>query len=111
MKTNIVKKEYLPTNKPNTFLKCELYYSLGGLNYFTYKTEPRGYYASVSPVTREDLGNGCIMEGYASFTGIKRFLIECQRKGKGAEAKALEVYEQNKQELLQRFTEYLEGVA
>lgn len=99
-----IKKEYLNTNKDKTFLKCELYYSLGGMNYFTGKTEARGYYVSVSPVERS---NG--WESYTAFSGWKKCVVECARKGKKAEAKALEVYEAAKQEMLGRFEDLLAG--
>lgn len=99
-----IKTEYLNTNKEKTFLKCELYYSLGGMNYFTGKTEARGYYVSVSPVERS---NG--WESYTAFSGWKKCVVECARKGKKAEAKALEVYEAAKQEMLGRFEELLAG--
>lgn len=99
-----IKKEYLNTNKEKTFLKCELYYSLGGMNYFTGKTEARGYYVSVSPVER---GDG--WESYTAFSGWKKCVVECARKGKKAEAKALEVYEAAKQEMLGRFEDLLAG--
>ena len=99
-----IKKEYLNTNKEKTFLKCELYYSLGGMNYFTGKTEARGYYVSVSPVERS---NG--WESYTAFSGWKKCVVECARKGKKAEAKALEVYEAAKQEMLGRFEDLLAG--
>ena len=99
-----IKKEYLNTNKDKTFLKCELYYSLGGMNYFTGRTEARGYYVSVSPVER---GGG--WERYTAFSGWKKCVVECARKGKKAEAKALEVYEAAKQEMLGRFEDLLAG--
>ena len=99
-----IKKEYLNTNKDKTFLKCELYYSLGGMNYFTGKTEARGYYVSVSPVERS---NG--WERYTAFSGWKKCVVECARKGRKAEAKALEVYEAAKQEMLGRFEDLLAG--
>lgn len=99
-----IKKEYLNTNKDKTFLKCELYYSLGGMNYFTGKAEARGYYVSVSPVERS---NG--WESYTAFSGWKKCVVECARKGKKAEAKALEVYEAAKQEMLGRFEDLLAG--
>lgn len=35
-----------------THLKIELYYDLGGMNYFTGRAENRGYYLSVTPVER-----------------------------------------------------------
>lgn len=99
-----IKKEYLNTNKEKTFLKCELYYSLGGMNYFTGRTEARGYYVSVSPVKRSDG-----WESYTAFSGWKKCVVECARKGKKAEAKALEVYEAAKQEMLGRFEDLLAG--
>ena len=99
-----IKKEYINTNQDKTFLKCELYYSLGGMNYFTGRAEARGYYVSVSPVER---GDG--WESYTAFSGWKKCVVECARKGKKAEAKALEVYETAKQEMLGRFEDLLAG--
>ena len=106
-----IKKEYLNTNKDKTFLKCELYYSLGGMNYFTGRTEARGYYVSVSPVERETRDYGVTMESYTAFSGWKKCVVECARKGKKAEAQALAAYEAAKQEMLARFSDLLEGAA
>lgn len=33
-----------------------LYYAMGGMNYWNYKVEPRGYFLSVTPEEREDTG-------------------------------------------------------
>lgn len=66
-----------------THLKIETYYSLGGINYFTYKNEERGYYLSVVPVER---GNG--MEGFVAFSGVKQLLYAVKRKSKKAEEEA-----------------------
>lgn len=66
-----------------THLKVQLYYSLGGMNYFTYKTEPRGYYLSVSPVERS---RG--MESYTAFSGVKNLIIEVKRQSAKKEAEA-----------------------
>lgn len=71
-----------------THIKCEVYYSLGGYNVWTGKQEPRGYYASVSPVERKDYGNGCVMESYVAFTGIKQLLKEVSRKSVKSQAEA-----------------------
>lgn len=106
-----IKKEYIKTNQENQFLKCELYYSLGGMNYFTYKNDARGYYVSVSPVERETRDYGVTMESYTAFSGWKKCVVECARKGKKAEAKALEAYEAAKQEMLGRFEDLLAGAA
>lgn len=107
----IIKKEYINTNKPGHFLKCELYYSLGGMNYFTSKTEARGYYVSVSPVERRTTDFGVTTESYAAFSGWKKCVVECARKSKKTEAQALAVYEEAKAEMLGRFADLLEGVA
>ena len=81
MPANSLYKSYLelePEPIPNlkaTHLKVELYYSLGGLNVFTYKDEPRGYYLSVSPVARK--GN---WETFAAFTGLKQCILPVKRQ-------------------------------
>ena len=47
-------KKYLETTKSDgnkkTCLKVEVFYSKGGLNYFNYKEEKRGYWLSVRMV-------------------------------------------------------------
>lgn len=83
----IITKEYKAL-KPNgnkfTDIKCELYYDLGGMNLFTYKEEPRGYYVSVTPVQREKR-DGYTTETYTSFTGYKDCIHIVKRKSKKAE--------------------------
>lgn len=66
-----------------THLKCELYYDLGGMNYFTGKREGRGYYALVVPVERS---RG--MESFVAFSGIKQLVKSVSRKSAKAEAEA-----------------------
>lgn len=63
-----------------THIQVELYYSLGGMNYFSGKSEPRGYYLSITPVNikQED---GYAMVGYTMFSGIKFLIEEATRKG------------------------------
>lgn len=74
-------KNYLelePEPIPNlkaTHLKVELYYSLGGTNVFTYKDESRGYYLSVSPVTKK--GNWIT---FVAFTGLKQCILPVKRQ-------------------------------
>lgn len=72
-------KKYLKTNKENVFLKVETYYNKGGINYFSYKTERRGYYLSVSPVER---ARG--FESYIAFSGIKFLIKEVKRQSEKA---------------------------
>ena len=71
-------KRYIKANgKGVNALRCELYYSLGGFNYFTYKNEARGYYLSVSPVEKSEH-----MESYVGFSGVKKCLLEVTRHPK-----------------------------
>lgn len=78
----------LADNASATHLKIELYYNIGGMNYFTYKTEARGYYLSVSPVSRTRADYGVTMESYTAFTGIKECVKTVSRKSAKAEAEA-----------------------
>lgn len=66
------------------FIKIYFHYDLGGYNYFTHRTKPRGYYLTVLPVER-----GGRLEGFTAFSGISELLQECSRKSKKAEAQAL----------------------
>lgn len=77
-------KRYIKANghKVN-YLECEVYYSLGGINYFTYETEKRGYYLRVCPVDKSEN-----MIGFVAFSGIKKLLVEVARKNKKAEEQA-----------------------
>ena len=93
-------KKYIPIEGgENKFLKCELYYSLGGMSYFTYKNEPRGYYLSVCPVEKWD-SDGVMMESFTAFTGIKKCLVEVKRKSKSKEALAVSMIQWNLDDLI-----------
>ena len=70
-----------------THLKIELYYSLGGMNYSTYRVESRGYYLSVTPVERR-VSRGYTSECYTAFTGIKQLVKGVKRKSQKAEKEA-----------------------
>lgn len=106
MAENRIKKEYIKAKGDNEWIKVELYYSLGGLNCFTYKQEGRGYYLSAVPVKRENHGSFS-SESFVAFTGVKTLVQECSRKGKTAEQKAMNQYEQRKAELLKHFADLL----
>lgn len=58
----------------NNVIDVELYYSLGGMNYFTYKQEPRGFYVSITP---EHRSKG--MVSYVGFSGVKKLIKEVKR--------------------------------
>nr|DAM27906.1 MAG TPA: hypothetical protein [Caudoviricetes sp.] len=81
-------KKYIPTTKENHFLKVELYYTKGGINVFTYKTEARGYYLSVSPIERTRTDYGATLESYTAFSGVKKCVLEVSRKSQKQEARA-----------------------
>ena len=61
-----------------THVKVQLYYSKGGMNYFTGKAEARGYYVSVSPVKIE-VRDGWRSETTSAFSGIKECVREVSR--------------------------------
>lgn len=73
------------SNKANV-VEASIYYSLGGMNYFTYKVEPRGYYFSLTPY---EIRDG--WRSFIAFSGAKMCVLECGRQSKKryAEAKAL----------------------
>lgn len=62
-----------------TDIKIETYYNKGGLNYFTYKNETRGYYISVVPVKRRFNGR-YYTESYTAFSGVKQLILEVKRQ-------------------------------
>lgn len=66
------------------FMRVQFYYDLGGVNVWTYKREPRGYYVVFQPVERDG-----IMEGFVAFSGKKYLVKEVARKSAKAEAEAL----------------------
>lgn len=95
-------KKYLPVcpnDKRITHIKIETSYSLGGMNLWTYRNEPRGYYLHVSPVERSER-NGIIMEGFMMFSGIKKLLKEVSRKSAKAEREAEDLAAQDEKELI-----------
>lgn len=93
-------REYIKTNKPNTELKITLTYNKGGLNYFNYKTEKRGYYLSVSPIEVERRGDGVTMECYKAFSGYKSLILEVKRQSDKQYKTAIEQIETKKAEMI-----------
>ena len=88
-------KEYIKTTKNNTYLKVEVTYNIGGMNYFTGKDEPRGYYLSVLPVERDGR-----FESYQAFSGVKQCILEVKRQSKKQAEKAEQIAETKKNELI-----------
>ena len=90
------------SNTKATHLKAEIYYSLGGMNYFSSKVESRGYYISVSPVEREVKQYGT-MERYTAFTGLKQCVIPTERKSKKKAEEALRYFEEHIEEFMKNY--------
>lgn len=84
-------KEYIERNGQT--LKCELYYSLGGMNYFQGKNEARGYYYSVTPVKVSE-SSGFRTEQYTAFSGIKKLVLETKRKSDKGFQSAMKIVEE-----------------
>jgi|GEM_PF-3042796 len=60
-------------NPECTHLKVVVSFRQGGLNYWDYKQEEKGYYLSVTPVKREN-HDGYSTETSTLFTGYKSFI-------------------------------------
>lgn len=85
-------------------MTLSVFYSLGGVNYFTYKAERRGYYISIQPETRS---RGMVK--MTAFTGYKKLIQPANRFSKAKlDSLAEEGFRQAKQmweELLPEFKE------
>jgi hypothetical protein len=75
-----ISKEYLDVAQGDvTHLKVEVYYAMGGMNYFSGRSEARGIYISVSPVTRTLFDGKHWTESYKGFSGTKQHVKEMNR--------------------------------
>lgn len=95
-------KKYIDIKNPNrnaNKIKIELYYNLGGMNYFTGKAENRGYYLIVTPVLIDGY-----FESVTAFTGIKKCIKEVSRKSEKAYQAALQESNKYLPELLNYVT-------
>jgi len=101
-------KEKMIALKPNsqhiTHLQVRIYYNLGGMNYFNYKMEPRGYYLSVTPVEYKIEGNIRSI-GYAAFSGYKHLLKTVTRKSKKSESEAERIAQDYESTIIERILE------
>lgn len=93
-----ISKEYREINGQT--LKIELYYNIGGYNYFTGKMVERGYYASVCPVELSTTSEGYTTEKYTAFTGVCKLIHPVKRKSKSAELKAEQLFDETIQQEL-----------
>lgn len=80
-------------------IKVELYYDLGGRNYYTGKHKVRGYYISVQPIEITDLG-GYRLETYSPMEGAYKLVLPVKRKSKKAEAMAEDLMDEAKNKLI-----------
>lgn len=67
-----------PLLRDATHIKVSIYYSLGGMNYFTGRQDPRGYNVSVSVVTRKS-ERGYVSESLFLGEGFRAFLEPARR--------------------------------
>lgn len=81
----------------NTHLEIKVYYSLGGMNYFTSRAEERGYYISVTPVIKKGCWTTTTM-----FSGIKQCMIPCNRQSKKKAEQAANIPQSEYQHLIDR---------
>jgi len=58
-------------------LDVSIAYALGGINYFTYKDEPRGYYFSIQPWESDGM-----WRKFTAFSGVKMCVLPCGRQSK-----------------------------
>lgn len=79
-----------------THLDVEVYYSKGGMNCFSGGMIKRGFYLSVTPVTRK--GDG--MVSFTAFSGIAQLLFETQRYTDKQYDKAIEMSQSVKADLI-----------
>lgn len=79
MKNKIIKSIPIINNNTCNTLEISIYYSKGGMNYFTGKDESRGIYISVSPYNIESYNNNLITKSFTAFSGVKKLLKEIKR--------------------------------
>lgn len=92
-------KNYEKIENSDTELKIQVYYNKGGLNYFNYKNEERGYYLSVCPVQVERKDNGICIESYTAFSGVKKLVLPVKRQSDKKYNEAVQLAESHINEL------------
>ena len=82
--------EMLKTTTPGKFIEVSIYYALGGMSYYTYKQEPRGFWLSVRAVKIEQQ-EGYTVRSFTMFKGYKHFLKAVKRKSAKAMSEAVAI--------------------
>lgn len=96
MERDVVLK-LIPTGKENEYIEVSVYYKKGGVNMFTYRDEPRGFWLSVSKVQKKESLTTRFL-----FEGRKMFLLEVKRFSQKAMDKAVEIAEGKYREMVER---------
>ena len=98
----MAKKYELIEGTENKYIKYEVDYQKGGMNYYNGATEKRGYYLCVRIVERKPSGtNGLMYESFLMFGGTKKLLVEVARKSDKKYQEAIKLAEQYETELKQ----------
>lgn len=73
-------RDYPVWEKDNkhSLVRCEVSYSKGGMNMWSYKNEPRGYWLHVQPLVEERC-DGFKVQHITPGAGRKMFLLEAKR--------------------------------
>lgn len=78
-------------------IEARVYYHLGGMNYFSGSTEPRGYYLGCTPIEK-----GPDFTKFTGFSGIKVLIKTVNRKSPKAAQEAIALAMPKVDELVQR---------
>lgn len=86
-------------------IQVEIRYSLGGMNYFNYLQEKRGYYFHVNPCKRKEYGNGLVSTEIHPMhdRAFKVCIKETARKSEKTLNKLKELLDINKEEILKAY--------
>ena len=86
-------------------IQVEIRYSLGGINYFDYHPEKRGYYFHVNPCKRKEYGNGLVSTEIQPMhdRAFKVCIKETNRKSEKTLNKLRDLLSKNKEEILKAY--------
>jgi len=95
-------KEYIERSdlKDATHLEVSVYYTKGGANYFSGGTTQRGYYLSVTPVTKSERS-----VSFTMFSGFKHLLLETQRYTDKQFNRAVDMAKDHRESLIAKVVE------
>lgn len=74
----LIKEIPITGNSEVNVIEVEFYFSKGGINYFNYQNEPRGYYLSVCPY-KVSFDGHFKSKCYGAFSGLKALLEQSTR--------------------------------